>query len=170
MRNKGILGLSGIQLAFLASVFALASCGGVQSGIANSAIPATPALPSALRVDVKLSGERFSSSKAKSSCSGSAGTFQASGKAKGPFPGTFSARGQVSEGLIFHEKFEIRSGSVAIYGSAYSQASGSPTSGCSKSGKLSFDFPILQYRERHSKASGTGYAALSGANFGQGFE
>lgn len=72
--------------------------------------------------------------------------------------------------VIFHEKFEIRSDTRSISGSAESQASGSSTSGCTKSGKLSFDFPILQYRAQHSKASGMGYAALSGAQFTQGFE
>jgi len=169
MRNSDVR-LSCIELALFTSVFVLASCGGVQSDLTNSAVSTAPTLLSALSVDLKLSGEQFSSSKAKSSCSSGGGTFQASGKAKGPFAGTFTVRGQVSEALIFREKFEIRSGSRSIYGTSYSEASGSPVSGCSKSGRLSFDFPILKYRERHPKGSGTGYAALSGANFTQGFE
>jgi hypothetical protein len=169
MRNNGGFGLSGSGIALFASVFVLASCGG-RSDIMNSPVSTTPTLPSAWSIDSKLSGERFSSSKAKSSCSGNAGIFQVSGKARGPFPGTFTARGEVSGGLIFHERFEMRSGSRSISGSADSQASGTPSGGCSKSGKLSFDFPILQYRTHHPNASGMGHAALFGANFTQGFE
>jgi len=106
----------------------------------------------------------------RSSCSGDYGTFHASGKAQGPFQGTFTARGTVNGSLIFHENFKIRFGSKLISGTANSQASGTPTYGCSKSGKLSFDFPILQYKKRHSKVSGVGYAALSNAYFVEGFE
>jgi hypothetical protein len=157
------------RIALFASVLAFASCGG-RSDIANSAVSTSPTLPSAWSIDSKLSGERFSSSSAKSSCSGSDGMFHVSGKARGPFTGTFTARGKVSGALVFHERFEIRSGSRSISGSADSQASGTPTSGCSKRGKLSFDFPILQYRTRNSNAFGMGYAVLSGANFLQGFE
>jgi hypothetical protein len=157
------------RIALFVSVFVLASCGG-RNAIMNSPVSTTPTLPSAWSVDAKLSGERFSSSKAKSSCSGDTGVFHVSGKAQGPFRGTFDARGKVSGALIFHERFEIRSASRSISGSADSQASGTPTGGCSKSGKLSFDFPIMQYRTHHPNASGMGYAALSGANFAQGFE
>lgn len=168
MRNDGWFALSGSGIALFTSVFVLASCGG-RSDIVNSPASTTPTLPS-WSVNSKLSGERFSSSKAKSSCSGNAGNFQVSGKARGPSPGTFTARGKLSGGLIFHEKFEIRSGSRSISGSADSQASGTPSSGCSKSGKLSFDFPILQYRTHHPNASGMGHAALFGAHFTQAFE
>lgn len=167
MRNNGGFGLSGRGITLFALVFVLASCGG-RSEMMNS--PVSTTLPSAWSIDAKLSGERFSSSKAKSSCSGDAGTFQVSGKARGPFPGMFTARGKVSGALIFHERFEIRSGLRSISGSADSQASGTPTGGCSKRGKLSFDFPILQYRTHHQNISGMGYAALSGANFTQRFE
>lgn len=155
--------------AFFAAVFVLAGCAG-RSDVINSSVLTNPALPSPPGIDSKLSGERFSSSKAKSSCSGDYGMFQESGKARGPYPGTFTARGTVNGSLIFHENFKIRSGTKLISGSANSQASGTPTFGCSKSGKLSFDFPILQYKERHSKVSGAGYAALSSANFVEGFE
>jgi hypothetical protein len=158
---------SGIVL--FASVLALASCGG-RSDIVNSGVATSPTLPSARSINSKLSGERFSSSNAKSSCSGSDGMFQVAGKARGPFMGTFTARGKVSGALVFHERFEIRSGARSISGSADSQASGTPTAGCSKRGRLSFDFPILQYRTRNSNAFGMGYAALSGANFLQSFE
>ena len=169
MRNNGGFALSRSGIALFASVFVLASCGG-RSDIMNSPVSTTPTLPSAWSIDSKLSGERFSSSKAKSSCSGNAGIFRVSGKARGPFPGTFTTRGKVRGGLIFHERFEIRSGSRSISGSADSQPSGTPSGGCSKSGKLSFDFPILQYRTHHPNASGMGHAALFGANFTQGFE
>lgn len=160
------LGVSGI--AIFASLFAFASCG-EGSDITNSHVSGNT-LTSPWSVDSKLSGERFSSNKAKSSCSGSPWTFQVSGKARGPFPGTFTARGTVSADLIFQEKFEIRSGSRSISGSSYSQASATPSAGCSKNGRLSFDFPILQYEAQHPKSSGNGYAALSGAAFIQGFE
>jgi hypothetical protein len=163
MRNNGRLSLSGITLLLLA--FVLASCG-ERNDIMNSPVSTTPTPPSVWSIDSKLSGERFSSNKARSDCSGSAGPFQVSGKARGPFPGTFTARGNL-RGLIFHEKFEIRSGSRSVLGSAHSKASGTPSGGCSKSGKLSFDFPILRYRVHHS--SGMGYAHLFGVNFAQGF-
>jgi len=169
MRNNGGAGLSTSETALCAVVFLLASCGG-RGDVMNSPVSTSAALPSAPGINAKLSGERFSSGKAKSSCSGSAGTFQGSGKARGPFPGTFTARGKLSSGLIYHENFEIRSGSRSISGSADSEASGTPAYGCSKSGKLSFDFPILRYREHHSKVSGYGYAALTGTQFVEGFE
>ncbi len=169
MRCSGAFGLSGTGLVLCASVFVLASCDAA-SDMMNSPVSKDPTVPFARSPDSNLSGERFSSSKAKSSCSGDAGNFTVSGKARGPFPGMFTARGKVSGVLIFHERFEIRSGSISISGSADSQASGTPTSGCSKSGKLSFDFPILQYRMHHPRASGMGYAALSGANFTQDFK
>lgn len=169
MWNYGRRSLRGIIIASFAAAVLLASCDG-QSGIANSSMLTTPPLPPMLGVDSKLSGERFLPSKAKSSCSRDYGMFQASGKARGPFPGTFTARGTVNGALIFHETFKIRSGLKLISGSADSQASGSPTFGCSKSGKLSFDFPILNYREYHSKVSGVGYAALSNGYFTEGFE
>lgn len=167
MRSYGRSGLAVRWIVLFASMFAFASCGG-GSDITNS--PVSNARTSRWSIYAKLSGERFSSNKAKSSCSGSLWAFQVSGKARGPFPGTFTARGAVSTDLIFNEKFEIRSGSRLISGSAYSQASATPSAGCSKSGQLSFDFPILQYKVHHSKLSGMGYAALSGAAFLQGFE
>jgi hypothetical protein len=116
----------------------------------------------------ELSGEKFSSAKAASSCSSSSGSFEASGKASGPFPGTFTARGtvtvMVSTGAFtYHEHFEIKSGSRAIVGLAKSQApsSGSPVFGCSRSGKMAFDAPIIQYRVKKSSARGSGSAGLS---------
>ena len=168
MRNNGGSGVNGV-IALLAGGFMLASCAG-RSDVMNPSVLTIPRLPSAPRLESKLSGERFSSSKAKSSCSADYGMFQASGKARGPYPGTFTARGTVNGSLIFHETFKIRSGTKLISGSAYSRASGSPTFGCSRSGELSFDFPILQYKERRSKRSGAGYAALSNADFVEGFE
>lgn len=169
MRDYSGFGLSRSGIALFASLFVLSSCGGL-SGAINSPALTAPMSRYASSIDSKLSGERFSSSKAKSSCSGRPWTFQVSGKARGPLPGTFNARGTVSAALVFEEKFEIRSGSKSFSGSADSQASGTPTAGCSKSGQLSFYFPILQYKERHSKVSGMGHAALSGATFTQGFE
>jgi hypothetical protein len=168
-RRAGMLHATWGGIALFASVFVLASCG-ERSDVMNSPVSTTPTRPSVWSIDSRLSGERFSSAKATSSCSGSAGIFQVSGKARGPFPGTFTARGKLSDGLIFHERFEIRFGSGSISGSAGSAASGTPSAGCSKSGKLSFDFPILQYRTHHPKASGMGHASLFGANFTQGFE
>lgn len=167
MLSYGGSGLAVRGIALFASLFALASCG-EGSGITKP--PVSNTLTSPWSIGSKLSGERFSSNKAKSSCSGSPWAFQVSGKVRGPFPGTFTARGTVSADLIFREKFEIRSASRSIYGSAYSQASATPSAGCSKSGQLSFDFPILQYKARHSKNTRMGYAALSGAAFIQGFE
>jgi len=169
MWNNGGSGLSASVIAFFGAVFVLASCGGRSDIMSPSVLPSST-LRSPPGIDSKLSGERFSSSKAKSSCSSDFGMFRASGKARGPYPGTFTARGTVNSSLIFHENFEIRSGTKLISGSANSQASGSPTFGCSKSGKLSFDFPILQYKEHHSKVSGAGYAGLSNADFVEGFE
>ena len=169
MGNYGGPGVGVSIMALFVSVFVLASCGG-PSDVINPAVLTSPTLPSLPSIDSKLSGERFFSSKAKSSCSGDYGMFQAAGKARGPYPGTFTARGTVNGKLIFHESFKIRSGAKLLSGSADSQASGSPTFGCSKSGKLSFDFPILQYKENHSKVSGAGYAALSNGDFVEGFE
>jgi hypothetical protein len=166
MRSHGS-GSSVSDIALFASLLAFASCG-EGNDITNS--PMSSARTPVWSIGAKLFGERFSSNKAKSSCSGSPWTFQVAGKARGPFPGTFTARGTVSADLIFQEKFEIRSGAGSISGSAYSQASATPSAGCSKRGKLSFDFPILQYKEHHSKVSGMGDAALSGAIFIQGFE
>lgn len=166
MRRYGGSGLAVSGIALFVSLFAT-SCGD-GSGITNPSVARTQTSP--WSVGSKLSGERFSSNRAKSSCSGSPWTFQVSGKARGPFPGTFTVQGTVSADLTFREKFEIRSGSRSIYGSAYSQASATPSGGCSKSGQLSFDFPILQYRPRHSKSPKMGYAALSGPAFIQGFE
>jgi hypothetical protein len=163
------LNLSRCALGVCTTGILLASCG-AQSDIMNSPLRPSPALSLVQHIDSKLSGERFSSRKAHSSCSGYYGMFQASGKAHGPFPGTFTVRGTVSPPLIFRETFKLRSRSKFISGSADSQASGTPTYGCSRRGKLSFDFPILQYREHHSKASGTGHAALSNADFVEGFE
>lgn len=147
----------------------LAGCGG-RSDMMNSAALTSPALPLAQSVDSKLSGERFHSKKAHSHCSGYYGAFHASGTAEGPFPGTFTVRGTASGPLILLETFKIRSGSKSISGSADSQASGTPTYGCSRRGKLSFDFPILQYKEHRSNVAGSGYASLSGADFVQGFQ
>ncbi len=168
MWNNG-RSLSRSATAFSAAVVVLASCGG-RSDIMNPAVSTSMTLPSPPGIDSRLSGERFSSSRVRSSCSGDYGMFRASGKARGPFQGTFTARGTVNGSLIFQENFKIWSGSKLISGTADSQASGTPTFGCSKNGKLSFDFPILQYKRRHSKVSGAGYAALSNAYFVEGFE
>lgn len=165
MRESVQPGWSRISTGFFA-ILLLASCGG-RSDLTNSLAPANATLPSVLSAGSSLSGERFSSSKATSSCNASGGTFEVSGKAGGPFPGTFTAHGRMSEALIFHEKFAIRSGSSTITGSAESQASATPTGGCSNSGVLSFDFPILHYRGHDG--AGTGYAVLQGTKFLQAF-
>jgi hypothetical protein len=156
-----------------AAVAMLAGCSGATTG-------APPTLPNALaRPNSELSGETFSSAHATSACStGSrysiSGTFHASGKARGPLPGTFTARGQVKVSvttLSFSEHFRIRSGSQVIAGFARAPASsGSPTFGCSRSHKLSFAVEQLHYRVKRSHAPGGAAADLSGSSFSEGFQ
>lgn len=165
MGDTGRVCLAGTATAVLGAIFLLAGCG-ARDGITSS-LPAAPALERPASADSKLAGEEFSSDRARGSCSASPWSFHVSGKARGPFVGTFTARGELTPTLYFQETFQIRSGSKVTSGSAVSRASGTPSGGCSKSGKLGFDFPILQYRWRHSTASG--YAALSGTRFVQHF-
>lgn len=125
-----------------------------------------------------LSGEKFTSSKVVSKCSAEplTGTFQASGKARGPFPGTFTARGEVKvvsgAVIVYHERFEIHSGSKTISGSAktINGDSGSPVAGCSKTGQLSFDMPIIQYQVKQLHNHGSGWSNLSQAKFSEAFQ
>lgn len=149
-------------------------------GCSGARIGAPPIVPNALaRPNSELSGETFSSARATSHCStGSkysiSGTFSASGKARGPFPGTFIARGQVNVSitmLSFSEHFRIRSGSQVIAGFASAPASsGSPTFACSKSSKLSFAVEQLLYRVKGAHAHGGAAADLSGRSFNEGFQ
>ena len=125
----------------------------------------------------KLAGETFSSSRATSSCSGNVGSFHASGKARGPFPGSFTARGTMTASaspgaFSYHERFTLKSGSASIAGSAEirSPDSGSPVFGCSKSGQMAFDAPIIFYRAKPLHAHGAGSAGLSGSTFDQDFQ
>jgi len=137
-------------------------------------------LPNALtRLNSELSNETFSSAHATSRCSSDStysisGTFSASGKARDPFPGTFTAHGQVNVSitmLSFSEHFRIRSGSQVIAGFASASAStGSPTFACSKSSKLSFAVEQLLYRVKGSHARGGAAADLSGRSFNEGFQ
>jgi len=170
-----ILALIGPGAGFLSAVFLLTGCGG--NGDTFSAVPtsARSSLSTRFGGDSKLSGEQFSSGKATSSCSSYTGKFAASGKATGPLAGTFTVAGEVkieNEEFFFDEHFEIRYGSKAISGTAVTQNgdSGSPVYACSDKKKLNFDAPILHYRERRSKVSGTGSASLTGTRFSQGFE
>jgi hypothetical protein len=129
------------------------------------------------RDDSRMSNETFASKDASSSCTGQGsvitGSFHASGIASGPFPGTFTLRGHLSVGLQsldFHEHFRIVSGSHLISGSAtIPDSSGSPVFGCSKRGVLSFYATNLTYETKKPHASGSGYASLSGKQFGETF-
>lgn len=74
--------------------------------------------------------------------------------------------------LTHHERFEIKSSSGAIDGSAelHQPSSGSPVYGCSKNGKMSFDNPILRYRVKKSHVQGSGSSSLSNGSFEQNVE
>src|SRR5580704_16140174 len=100
-----------------AAVAMLVGCAGSQSPIgAPLTAPNAATMPQTLHPNSELSGETFSATKTRSSCSSKgqfsiAGTFHASGDASGPFPGTFSARGKVDvtlKTLSFREHFQIR--------------------------------------------------------------
>jgi hypothetical protein len=156
----------------------------VGCGVDSAAIPSSPAMPghalSVARPSSPLAGETLSSAHATSECSSGSsysisGTFHVSGKARGPFPGTFTARGQVNVSirtLSFSEHFQIRSASRTISGSASAPpSSGSPTFACSKSGKLGFTVEQLVYRvKKVFRARGSAEADLSGGSFKESFQ
>jgi hypothetical protein len=152
----------------------------VLGGCSTAPIGAPPIASDGLaRPTAGLRGERFSSTQATSQCSSGSrysisGTFHVSGKARGPFPGAFTARGQVKVSITtlkFSEHFQIRSGSQVIAGFASAPASsGSPTFACSIRHKLSFAVEQLLYRVKGSHAVGGAAADLSGRSFSEGFQ
>jgi hypothetical protein len=165
--------------------FGICAAMAMLAGCAGSQVPIGAPLiaPSASSVhpSSELSGERLSSAKATSSCSSKysfsiTGSFHASGKARGPFSGKFTARGRVNvtfKTISFDEHFKIRSGSQTIAGFArFSNASGSPTFGCSKksNGKLSFSLSDLRYRVKHSHAHGSASSSLYRGSFSESFK
>ena len=154
----------GTGLVLCASVFVLASCDAA-SDMMNSPVSRGSEQCRSRGAPIRTyRANAFHPAKRSRVALVTRGTLQYLVRREGLSPELFTARGKVSGVLIFHERFEIRSGSISISGSADSQASGTPTSGCSKSGKLSFDFPISQYRMHHPRASGMGnHAALSGS-------
>jgi hypothetical protein len=153
-----------------AAIVALAGCGTAQSPDAPIAGGASSLLPGrAGPLHSKLSGEVFSSRRVTSTCSSKtqysiSGTFQASGKAGGPYPGNFTAHGHANVTLtktVLVEHFQVRSGSLVIGGIAkIPNTFGSPSFACSRSGELSFDVINLRYRVKSPHARGSAEASL----------
>lgn len=168
-------------LGLCAAVGPLAGCGRAQQPITapNAVWPSSARPATAERPNATLSGEKFSADGASSTCSSKssfsiAGTFHASGKARGPYPGKFTAHAKIKVTLTtlsFREEFQIRSGSQLISGVASIPSSfGSPTFACSKSGQLGFAVDDLRYRAKRLHAHGSGGASLYSGRFDESFQ
>ena len=157
----------------------LTACGGSQIGTSQTR---EQALPFVVRTNAtSLHGESFSSDNGADKCittpAGPYADFKATGKASGPFPGTFRASGKVmhmeigsNRNYYFNESFEIKSGSQTISGTAHREGKpGKWISFACRPGHGDFALTGAHYRAAHSQPGETS-ATLSKPNFKQTFD
>jgi hypothetical protein len=145
----------------------LAGCVGIHSIVPQAPMQAPSvtsrnalgsASPSYIQGDGMLKGEKFLSRKASNSCGSGLGAgflkFRATGKASGPFPGTFTLSGKaVNGGRYFNETFTIKSGAQTISGSTGSDARHGSWY-CGKYGHATtFEFSGIVYNVGSSKGN-----------------